>query len=75
MQAFAEENGYFAEHYNGYYQKYRLWESELTGWLGAHGYPCLGWQERKADFVDPGPIPMGIELEDDVALLFWLKWT
>lgn len=78
MQAFIDENGYPADHYEDYYRGYTLWESELTGWLSAVGYPCWAWVQKPSEsglILTQGVLPQGLEMEEETATLFWIKWS
>lgn len=78
MQAFIDEHGYPAEHYEEYYSGKTIWESELTGWLSAIGYPCLAWVQNPTgtgSTLTQRTLHQGLELEESIALLFWMKWS
>jgi hypothetical protein len=77
MQAFIEENGYTASHYEDYYKGKMTWESELTGWLGANGLPCLAWVNKP---YQTGSLPsgtlynQGLEMDESTSIFFVMKW-
>lgn len=78
MQAFIEENGYSPEHYNDFYKGKRLWESELTGWISAKGWPCLAWAEPRTitngSANSPDLLPQGLEMDKHTAITFAMIW-
>jgi len=78
MQAFREENGYTAEHYNNHYRGASVWESELTSWLSAKGFPCRAWSTRN-DTSGTGTMSQilntGLEMEESLSSMFWIKWS
>lgn len=77
MQAFRKENGYSAEHYENHYRGSSVWESELTSWLSAKGYPCLAWSTRN-NMNGTGTMSQtlntGLEMEESQSTFFLMKW-
>ena len=77
MQAFRKENGYSAEHYEAHYRGNVIWESELTGWLSAKGYPCLAWSIRNTkngSDTTQQTLHTGLEMEESLSIFFVMKW-
>lgn len=77
MQAFRKENRYTAEHYDKHYRGASVWESELTGWLSAMGYPCLAWSTRNimnGSGTTQQTLNTGLEMEESQSIFFLMKW-
>jgi hypothetical protein len=78
IRAFVEEHGYHPDAYDGYYKKKSYWESELSGWLGHKGFPCLMYSDRKSFPIGSsitGYNPIGLEMEEKLATLFLITWS
>ena len=77
LNAFKEENGYHVEAYDGYYKREPYWESELSGWLSAKGFPCLMYSDRKS--YPPSTTMaydhIGVEMEEEIATAFIITWS
>lgn len=77
MQGFRKETGYTAEHYEKHYRGSSIWESELTGWLSANGYPCLAWSTRNngsGHGTSSQILNTGLEMEESQSIFFLMKW-
>jgi hypothetical protein len=77
LNAFKMENGYHAEAYTGYYDRKDYWESELSRWLSAKGFPCFMYQERNS-YPPSTTIAydrIGVEMEEEIATAFIITWS
>lgn len=76
MNSYYEANGRWPEHYSGYYDNKKTWQSELTEWISNQGCPCQGWQDRSmtGDWITRKSYPMGIEVESSCSTYFLMRW-
>jgi hypothetical protein len=77
MTAFKEENNYSPDAYDGYYKRQKYWESELSGWLSAKGFPCIMYSERQNYPISnsTGYDHIGLEMDGAIATLFVITWS